>query len=124
MSEQEFSHEELLNLLQNGNIPTTYGGKANISKSSFTSVTMRMGIVYDGVNNKIHILLNDFTNNQLKYVRTIENLDSKYFTQNSEGKVNFGLYAEAAHTMTFKFFDMECSFDKESIETKFPEIIK
>lgn len=110
--------------LQNGNIPTTYGGKANISKSSFTSVTMRMGIVYDGVNNKIHILLNDFTNNQLKYVRTIENLDSKYFTQNSEGKVNFGLYAEAAHTMTFKFFDMECLFDKESIETKFPEIIK
>ena len=71
-----------------------------------------------------HILLNDFTNNQLKYLRTIENLDSNYFTQNSEGKVNFGLYAEAAHTMTFKFFDMECLFDKESIETKFPEIIK
>ena len=109
--------------LQNGNVPTTYGGKGNISKTAFSSVTMKMGFVYDYANGKLHVLLNDFNSNELKYVRTISDLDTKYFTQNSEGKINFGLYAEAAHTMTFTFSDMECSYDKAEIEAKFPEIV-
>lgn len=108
--------------LQNGNIPSSQGGKGQINKTDLSSVTMRMGIIYDGINNKIHILLTDFNTGQLKYVRTINNLDSKYFTQNSEGKVNFGLYAESAHSLNVKFFDIEYSSDQDYIESKFPEI--
>lgn len=110
--------------LQNGNIPTSQGGKANITKTAFKTTTMKMGIIYDGINQKIHILLNDFNTNELKYVRTISGLDFKYFSVNSEGKVNFGLYAEAAHSITFKFFNMEYSNNREYIEQKFPEIIE
>ena len=110
-------------VVQNGNVPTSYGGKANISKNDFKTTTMKMGIIYDGINEKIHILLYDFNDGQLKYVRTISNLDSKYFSVNSDGSVKFGLYAEAGSSMTFKFFDMEYSTDKEFIETKFPQII-
>ena len=115
--------DETDDIVQNGNIPTSYGGKANISKNDFNTTTMKMGIIYDGINGKIHVLLYDFDDGQLKYVRTISNLDAKYFSVNDDGSVKFGLYAEAASSMTFKFFDMEYSTDKEFIETKFSQII-
>ena len=108
--------------LQNGSIPSSQGGKGQISKDDFATTTMKMGIIYDGINNKIHILLTDFDSGELMYVRTIYNLDSKYFTQNSDGKVNFGLYAEGAHSLSVRFFDIEYSNNQEIIESKFPNI--
>lgn len=83
---------------------------------------MRMGLVYDGINKKIHILLTDFDTDKLVYVRTINSLDTKWFSVNEDGSVKFGLYAETAFTTTFTFFDYEFSNDKSFIEEKYPNI--
>ena len=105
------------------NVSTDCGGKKNITSRNFEKTTMKMGIIYDGINNKLHILLCDFATNELKYVATIDNLDAKYFSMNSEGKVNFGLYAESPTAATFTFFDMEYSTNQAEIIEKFPEIV-
>ena len=120
--------------LSNGTIPTSSGGKANISKDDFSNVTMKIGIIYDGINNKLHILLG-LGDEELKYVRTIDtyelnyvnddktiNSEPKYFNLGEDGSINFGLYAEAAHEMSFKFFGMEYLTDKSVIEARFPDI--
>ena len=88
----------------------------------FKNIVMRMGMVYDGVNKKIHVLLTDFATNSLVYVRTISSLDTKWFSVNEDGSVKFGLYADTAFTATFNFFDYEFSKDKDVIEEKFPAI--
>ena len=118
--------------LSNGTVPTSCGGKANISKAEFSNIEMKIGIIYDGINHKLHILLG-LEDEELKYVRTIDvnelnygednTSEPKYFNLGEDGSVNFGLYAEAAHEMSFKFFGMEYSTDKNVIETRFPEII-
>ena len=117
--------------LSNGTVPTSCGGKANISKNEFSNIVMKIGIIYDGINHKLHILLG-LEDEELKYVRTIDtnelnygednSSEPKYFNLGEDGSVNFGLYAEAAHEMSFKFFGMEYSTDKNVIETRFPEI--
>ena len=118
--------------LSNGTVPTSCGGKANINKNDFSNVVMKIGIIYDGINHKLHILLG-LDDEELKYVRTIDTYelnygsnssssDPQYFNVGEDGSVNFGLYAEAAHEMTFKFFNIEYLTDKDVIETRFFEI--
>ena len=96
--------------------------KYNIKNEDFKNIIMRMGLVYDGINKKIHILLTDFDTDKLVYVRTINSLDTKWFSVNEDGSVKFGLYAETAFTTTFTFFDYEFSNDKSFIEEKYPNI--
>ena len=107
----------------NGNdVSISSHGLANIKNEDFKNIIMRMGLVYDGINKKIHILLTDFDTDKLVYVRTINSLDTKWFSVNENGSVKFGLYAETAFTTTFTFFDYEFSNDKSFIEEKFPNI--
>lgn len=107
----------------NGNdVSISSHGLANIKNEDFKNIIMRMGLVYDGINKKIHILLTDFDTDKLVYVRTINSLDTKWFSVNEDGSVKFGLYAETAFTTTFTFFDYEFSNDKSFIEEKFPNI--
>ncbi len=107
----------------NGNdVSISSHGLANIKNEDFKNIIMRMGLVYDGINKKIHILLTDFDTDKLVYVRTINSLDTKWFSVNEDGSVKFGLYAESAFTTTFTFFDYEFSNDKSFIEEKYPNI--
>ena len=107
----------------NGNdVSISSHGLANIKNEDFKNIIMRMGLVYDGINKKIHILLTDFDTDKLVYVRTINSLDTKWFSVNEDGSVKFGLYAETAFTTTFTFFDYEFSNDKSFIEEKYPNI--
>ena len=107
----------------NGNdVSISSHGLANIKNEDFKNIIMRMGLVYDGINKKIHILLTDFDTDKLVYVRTINSLDTKWFIVNEDGSVKFGLYAETAFTTTFTFFDYEFSNDKSFIEEKYPNI--
>lgn len=107
----------------NGNdVSPSSGGLTNIKNEDFKNTVMRMGMVYDGVNKKIHVLLTDFATNSLVYVRTISSLDTKWFSVNEDGSVKFGLYADTAFTATFNFFDYEFSTDKAVIEEKFPAV--
>lgn len=107
----------------NGNdVSISSHGLANIKNEDFKNIIMRMGLVYDGINKKVHILLTDFDTDKLVYVRTINSLDTKWFSVNEDGSVKFGLYAETAFTTTFTFFDYEFSNDKSFIEEKYPNI--
>lgn len=82
----------------NGNdVSISSHGLANIKNEDFKNIIMRMGLVYDGINKKIHILLTDFDTDKLVYVRTINSLDTKWFSVNEDGSVKFGLYAETAY---------------------------
>lgn len=109
-------------VFKNNDVSVDSGGMKNIPNAEFKDVIMRMGFVYDGPNQKIHILFTDFSTNALVYVRTISNLDNKWFSVNEDGSVKFGLYADTAFNIKLDFFDYEFSKDKTEIETRFPEI--
>ncbi len=113
----------------NSAIPTSSYGIPNIAASDLQNKVMRMGFVYDAANKKIHILMSKFESennydDKLVYVRTIDDLDGKYFTSLKNGEVNFGLYAEAAGNMKVNFYDFKYSTSRAEIESMFPEIKK
>jgi hypothetical protein len=112
---------------ENNTIATASHGITDIQPSELGQKVMRMGFVYDGKNKKIHILLSEFSsdagyNDTLVYVRTIENLDEKYFSVDKNGQVHCGLYAEAANTVSVQFYDFKYSVDKAEIESLYPQI--
>lgn len=111
----------------NNQIPASSHGVPNIAPADLKNKTMRMGFVYDGANKKIHVLMSSFDSengydDKLVYVRTIEDLDGKYFTSLENGQVNFGLYAEAAGKMKVSFFDFRYSTNRAEMEALFPEL--
>lgn len=113
--------------VSNSQIPTSSYGIPDIAPADLQNKTMRMGFVYDAANKKIHILMSGFDpengyDDKLVYVRTIDDLDGKYYTSLKNGQVNFGLYADAAGKMKVSFFDFKYSANRAEIEALFPEI--
>ncbi|MBO4572241.1 MAG: hypothetical protein J5762_00525 [Clostridia bacterium] len=121
-----------------GTIGTSYGGIQNIPNAELNNVKLKAGFVYDGPSGKLHVLLSCFggtagaydcsatgsvPESELVYVRTIElSKLTDFYDKGADGKINFGLYAEAAYGITAEFSEYEFVEDKAAILERFPQI--